>query len=215
MTRNQRLLDSIRNRIERHQAELTERQKLVDGNMQELVAQRDQFAAVAGRIVESVIDPAIEQLRVYFDNAAVVERQVESDFRTVCKLAHTPRFPATVTLRISLLPGDGYSSIIARYHLDIFPALMEFSRGDEATFPIDSSDEAISLWVEEKILDFVDTYLLLETHPLYQKDNLVTDPICGMRISAATAATTMELGGHVFYFCSEVCKAAFQNKSGS
>lgn len=45
---------------------------------------------------------------------------------------------------------------------------------------MDDSEEAIGQWVEERITEFIDTYLRLETHPLYQKDNIVIDPICGM-----------------------------------
>jgi len=214
MVHNQLLSERIRKRLERHEAELAELQKDVDGSMQEMVLQRERFAATARRIAESVIDPAVKQLLLHFDNAEVVERRIEDDFRTICKCAHTPRFPATVTLRFVLVPGDGYDGVTVRYQLDIFPALMEYSRGDEATFPLDCSIEAVRLWVEEKILSFVDAYLLLETHPLYQKDNMVTDPVCGMRISAATAAATLEIGDRIFYFCSEVCRSEFAKKSG-
>jgi YHS domain-containing protein len=38
---------------------------------------------------------------------------------------------------------------------------------------------------------------------------LVTDPVCGMPIDPATAATTREHGGTTFYFCSIGCAKAF------
>ncbi len=38
---------------------------------------------------------------------------------------------------------------------------------------------------------------------------LVTDPVCGMEIDPATAATTREHDGVTFYFCSLGCARAF------
>lgn len=209
---NRRLFDMIGDRLERHQAEFAEQQKITDGSMQELMARREAFASVATRVVEGALEPAVEQLRRHFDNAVIVARQVEDDFCTVCRFVHTPRFPATVSLAFSLVPGAEYRLLTARYHLDIFPALMEYRREDEMICTLDNADKEVGPWVQEQILQFVDTYLLLETHPLYQKDNLITDPVCGMRISFATAGSTLELSGRVFYFCSDVCRDEFQKK---
>lgn len=210
--KDKRLFDMIGERLERHQSELAERQRETDGSMQELMARREAFAAAARRIVEGTLEPAVEQLRRHFDNAVMIEPQVEDDFRTVCRFEHTPRFPATVSLTFSLVPAKDYLSMIARCSLDVFPTLMEYRRSDEISCELENADQEVVLWVQEQILRFVDTYLLLETHPLYQRDNMVTDPVCGMRISFATAGSTLELGGRVFYFCSDVCRDEFQRK---
>jgi Cu+-exporting ATPase len=37
----------------------------------------------------------------------------------------------------------------------------------------------------------------------------VKDPVCGMTMDETKAKLRSEHGGKVFYFCSEVCKAAF------
>jgi YHS domain-containing protein len=86
---------------------------------------------------------------------------------------------------------------------------MEYSRNFEKTFPFEDDDEAFSGWLEDRILDFVDTYLRLETHPLYQKDNSVIDIICGMHIPFTAATSSVLRDGRTFYFCSEYCKEAF------
>src|SRR5574340_474905 len=131
--------------------------------MQEMLEQRERFAAVARRIIESVIHPRMEELLRHFDNAAIAECHGDADFRCFCKLAHTPRFPATVSFNISLLPGESHADLTVRYDLEILPVLMEYKRDDAMTFPLQGSDEAICLWVEDKIVEFVDTYLRLET----------------------------------------------------
>lgn len=202
-----RLSNILTSRLEEHQRGLAEQQKRIDITMKELLEQRERFSAVSRRIMEAVVHPRMEELLRHFDNAAVTDHHGDTDFHCGCMFSHTPRFPATVSLTIGLLPGE--SSLKASYDLEILPVLMEYKRDDEKSFPMDNPDEAIGLWVEEKIVEFVDTYLLLETHPLYQKDNMVTDPVCGMRISATDATGKVEWTGHTFYFCSEVCKEAF------
>lgn len=212
MAETERLSNRILKSFERHQGELAERQKLIDGTMIALMEQRERFATIARHILESVIHPRMEVLPRHFDNAVITEWQSDSDFHSICKFTHTPRFPATVTLDISLLPGESYTGVTARYDLEILPVLMEYKRDEEMTFPLDGPDEAIGLWVEEKIVEFVDIYLHLETHPLYQKDNIVSDPVCGMQISAIAATSKLEWPGRTIYFCSDVCKQAFQKE---
>lgn len=209
MTETGRLSDKILGCLERHQRELADQQKLIDKKMNELLEQRERFAAVARLKVDSVIRPRMDELARHFDNATITERHGDSDFHSVCEFSHTPRFPATVTFDICLLPGDDYTALTARYSLEILPVLMEFKRDEERSFPLEDADEAMGLWVEEKIVEFVDTYLRLETHPLYQKENIVIDPVCGMQIAATASTSSVVLTGHTVYFCSEVCKEAF------
>jgi Cu+-exporting ATPase len=37
----------------------------------------------------------------------------------------------------------------------------------------------------------------------------VTDPVCGMKVTPATAQATAEYGGRTYYFCSVSCKENF------
>ena len=52
---------------------------------------------------------------------------------------------------------------------------MEFNRNTEEAFPLDCDEDVLAGWVEDRILEFIETYLRLETHPFYQKDNTVLD----------------------------------------
>jgi YHS domain-containing protein len=150
----------------------------------------------------------MKDLERHFDNAKIVVLHADSDYKCLCEFTHTPRFPATVRFDISILPGKD-DSLTIRYNLNIFPVLMEYTQNYEENFPFEGADEALATWVENRILDFVNTYLRLETHPFYQKDNTVLDIVCGMRISSTAATSTAERDGRIFYFCSEHCKEAF------
>lgn len=211
MMETERLSEKILGSLERHRREVAEEQKLIDSRMNALLEQRERFAAVAGRLMESTIRPRMDELARHFDNASTIEQHGNSDFRCSCYFSHTPRFPATVSFSISLLPGKNPTDLTIRYDLHILPMLMEYERDEEKVFTLDNS-EGIARWTEDKILEFIDTYLRLEIHPLYQKENLVLDPVCGMRISAIAAPSRIEMPGRTIYFCSEACREAFSQR---
>ena len=215
MTTIGQLSEKIRKRLDSHRDELAEWQKQIDSTMKEMLDQRERFAAAAYRLQESVVHPRLVELSRQFDNAVVSDRHSGTDFHCACDFTHTPRFPATVILDFGLFPEKTGEEVTVRYTLDILPTLMEYKRNDESSFPLESSDEALGRWVEEKILEFVDTYLRLETHPLYQKDYTVVDLVCGMPISATAAPCRIERHGHTLYFCSEHCKDAYLKEKGT
>lgn len=200
----ERLLD----KLQQHQQELVVKQQLLDNKMKELLDLRFQQAAVAKIDIGSIVLPRMMELASHFDNAKVEVLNVDADSNCICVFAHTLRFPATVTLGIALLPADD-KRLIARYNLIIHPELMEYNRNREMSFPLEGNEKKLADWVDDRIIEFVDTYLRLETHPLYQKDNTVVDIVCGMRISSTAATSTVEQDGRIFYFCSEHCKDAF------
>ena len=202
------LAERIFDRFEQHRQELAGKQQQLDARMKEKLGLQERQAAVAKRVSEAVILPRMEELVRHFDNAKVEILHTDADYNCVCDFTHTPQYPATVRLGIALLPGND-EHLTARYDLNILPVLMEYTRNFEEIFPLEGNDDALALWVEDRILDFVDTYLRLETHPLYQKDNTVIDIICGMHIPSTAATSTVERHGRTFYFCSEHCKEAF------
>lgn len=210
MAKRGRLSDKILCCLKRNQRDLAKKQELTDESMSELLEQRERFATFARRIIESVIHPLLEEVTILFNNASVIEYCGNNDFHCICKFAHTPRFPASVSLEFSLLAAKSNTELTARFDLEIRPAMMEYTRNEEKNFPLDDADVAIGLWVEEKIVECVDTYLHLETHPLYKKENMVIDPVCGMRISSDAARSKIERPHRrTIYFCSETCKNTF------
>jgi YHS domain-containing protein len=202
------LAERISNRFEQHRHDLADKQQQLDSRMKEMLEQRARLAAIAKSQIESVVLPRMEELARHFDNAKVQVVNIGANSTCVAEFAHTPSYPAIVKLCISLLPSDN-ASLTAHYDLSILPELMTYSRNADATFPLDGDEEVLAGWVEDRILDFINTYLCLETHPLYQKNNTVLDIVCGMRIPASSATSSVERKGRTFYFCSEHCKEVF------
>lgn len=208
MEKTSSLAERISNRFEQHRHDLADKQQQLDSRMKEMLEQRERLAAIAKSQIESVVLPRMEELVRHFDNAKVVVLNIEANSTCISEFAHTPKYPAIVKLGISLLPGDN-ASLTARYDLSILPELMAYNRNADAIFPLDGDEVALAGWVEDRILDFLNTYLCLETHPLYQKNNTVLDIVCGMHIPSASATSSVVRQGRIFYFCSEHCKEVF------
>ena len=178
--------------------------------MQREQGQREQVAARARELVESVIRPRMARLATYFDNAEVVPTSQTGDESCACSFRHTERFPATAKLTLATHSDSETAKICIMYRLEILPIFFEFDREDQLTLPADAVDfVAANSWIERKILQFIDTYLKLQEIDPYQQENLVTDPVCGMRINRTSAAAEIEYGGRTFYFCVGECRDKF------
>src|SRR5262249_1414056 len=120
------------------------------------------------------------------------------------------RFPATATLELGVTRDGEAHSVAVRYSLSILPAFFPFDPESHLVQPLDLLDDGkVAAWVEEKILDFVDAYLRLDTLEAYQAENAVTDPVCGMRLNKVHAPATTEYQGVSYYFCVEDCRRKF------
>ena len=172
--------------------------------------QRELVASHAHEIAESVIRPRIARLAVYFDNADLLPASETGEDHCVCSFRHTERFPATTKLEVAVRPDAENSQICVTYRLEILPIFFEFEREDQLVLSADAvDDQAANSWVEKKILQFVDTYLKLQEIDPYQQENLVTDPVCGMRINKTSAVGEARYQGQTYYFCVDECRRSF------
>jgi YHS domain-containing protein len=94
---------------------------------------------------------------------------------------------------------------------------MRFKPHDEAEFPLDAIDkEAVAGWLDDRIVDFVRTYMSMGENEYYLKDTMVEDPIAQIRFPKAAAAATLEVRGKTVYFISDETRREFEkSQSGS
>lgn len=200
----------IEERLKLHEAEKSRAHRHTDEEMKRFLKLQDVFEETARRILATTVYPRMQALSHRFENAELKGPEECKSLMCVCELAHTRRFPATATLVFTVFPGEGYESLDMRSKVEIYPVLMEFERHDQRTFGMENLDEdRIGEWVEAKLLSFLETYLKVETHPRYQKDNFVICPVCEMRIPYFEVAAILERKHETFYFCSQVCKDRF------
>ncbi len=203
------LTKRILSRLKQHHQQVAEAQQLLDVEMRTILDNQELFCIAANRILSSIIQPRMEELTQHFENTTLVPQSSSQDFSCYCSFTHTSRFPATVSFKLTLTPGESHDELTVHYDVNILPIFMDYRRNDTLQASFDGSDETIAQWVDDRILEFIDTYLKLEIHPLYQKDNLVLDPVCGMHIPVNSAPCKVEKDGQTSYFCSEHCKNAF------
>ena len=122
---------------------------------------------------------------------------------------------ARVCLKLSAFTDRDIQKLILSYDLEIIPVLMKFKHHDEVEFPMDKVDkEAVGRWIDDRIVDFVQTYFSMGENEIYLKAEMVEDPIAHVRFPKLAAATTLEWQGKKFYFIGEETRREFakQNK---
>jgi YHS domain-containing protein len=201
-------------KIQNQLAAAEQRKRAVQGHLQQRMTEAErrwqEFGALADRLVQTVIRPRMEKLVAYFDNARFLPPEQAGRYHCACQFQPTERFPAKVKLELSVGTDGQAEHLMVRYELQILPVFFHFQGEGETVFPMDAVDEnRLTAWVEERLVAFVDTYLRLADLEPYQRDNLVTDPVCGMLIQKPLAGAHVEHQGRTYYFCVEDCRKKF------
>ena len=93
---------------------------------------------------------------------------------------------------------------------------MKFDSHDEIGFPIDSVDKAaLGNWFDDRIVNFVKTYLSLHENEYYLKEHMVLDPVAGVRFPKFAAAATSEWDGKTYYFIGGDTRREFEASHGT
>lgn len=214
MTESTNLERQIREKLATAEAKRRKWQAALTVEMQAQQERLERFNGEAKRWMQVVIAPKMERLAACFVNAQLRLPDANRPFLCACEFAHTSEFPATTKLELALFPDAALENGVVAYAVEILPIFFAFERKDQLTVSLDgSADAAVSDWVDEKLLAFVDIYLQLPEAEHYQRDNLVIDPVCGMRINKQFAAASAELGGKTYYFCVEECRRRFTEDS--
>ena len=196
------------------------RKQLVQDHLQQRMTELDrrhqQFVLIADRLLREVVRPRFERVVAHFQHAEVIDAdQVVRRFHCSCRLKHCERFPATGELSLILSHDERVENLLVIYRLEILPIFFRFLGSDHEAFPLEIVDEKrLAEWVDQRLLAFVDTYLRLEETDQYQSENLVTDPVCGMRINKLYSPACVEDRGREFYFCTEGCRSKFVENPG-
>lgn len=121
---------------------------------------------------------------------------------------------ARVRLKLSAYTDRDVRKVILGYDVEIIPVLMRFTPHAEAEFPLDAVDrEAAARWIDDRIVEFVQTYFALGENELYLQDRMVEDPIAHVRFPRDAAASVLEWQGHKFYFIGEETRREFARQN--
>lgn len=200
--------EEIERRLEEAQAALESQRQKLGQNMAELDEREQQFNHLADQLLTNAVRPTLEEFASHFENASLDDTGPGP--RICCHLRHCVRFPVLAnvefTIKRSATIQEGFA---VHYHAEVQPMFIRFNPDDEYRLAIDASDTtALKKWIEQKLLSFLDAYLQIETHKLYQRANAVTDPVCGMQVTKAEGLTH-SYGGKTYYFCTQHCLDRF------
>jgi YHS domain-containing protein len=122
---------------------------------------------------------------------------------------------ARIRLKFSASTDRDVRKVILSYDLEIVPVLLRFEPHAEVEFPLEKvNKEAVEKWFDDRILDFVRTYLSMGDNEVYLKDYMVEDPVAQVRFPNFAAGATLQWQGKTYYFIGEETRQEFAKKNG-
>ena len=172
----------------------------------------EQFEQVCQRL-QGVWRPRLESLVNHFRDRVQVTPNV-SPARREATLAFQSSL-ARINLKLSATTDRDVRHLVLDYHLDLIPALMQYKQHDQKQFALEAIDEdAVAGWIDDRIVDFVETYLSLNENEFYLKEHMVEDPVAGVRFPKFAAAATLDWKGRTYYFIDDETRQEFARTSG-
>jgi hypothetical protein len=209
-------ISSLASRIDNEFSAVEEKLKKFQVEQAGKHQQRQQRLEQLGKVFDQLREiwrPRLELLVQKFGDRIQATPRIEQATREV-----TYNFQsrvACVRLKFSASTDRDVQKVILSYDLEIIPVLMRFKPHDEVEFPLNAVDQkAAAKWIEDRIVDFVQTYFSMGENEIYLKDYMVEDPIAHVRFPKYAAATTLDWQGQKFYFIGEETRREFEKKQG-
>jgi len=209
-------ITSLSSRIDAEFAAVEEKIKKFQVEQAEEHKERQKRLELLAKVFDQMRDiwrPRLELLVKKFGDRVHVEPRIlpstrEASFDFKSRLAQ-------VRLRFSALTDRDVRKLILTYDLEIIPVLMRFNPHSEMEFPLNAIDkEAAARWIDDRIVEYLQTYLSLGENDYYLKENMVEDPIAKVRFPSVAAAATLEWQGRRFYFIGDETRREFAKQNG-
>lgn len=179
--------------------------------MAALRSRREQFDNAAGSLLATVIKPRLEAVAELFPSART--QTDEQACRCWCWFACSDRFPVTAKVEFALEHDEAVEHVFVRYEACLMPVFVRFQPHDKLTIRLDGIDpEQIASWIEKRILEFLETYLHHDRGQDDVEEDILTDPVCGMRLGRSDVRAQANYRGHPYFFCSVECGDKFEAK---
>jgi YHS domain-containing protein len=207
-------LQELGRRVERELAGAEERrrdqQDCLRRSIVEFQQRHEHFTTIVERVLQTIIRPRMHKIAEYFKHALLPACDEAGVGRSVLHLEPTFRFPTAAKFEFAVSRDAQCETLIVLSDLEILPVFFPFEGRARLTVPLGRvTDDTVAAWVDERLVSFVRTYLRVETADQYDTRDLVTDPVCGMRINRLYAAAQSEFDGQTYYFCVENCLTKF------
>jgi YHS domain-containing protein len=194
-------VEKARNGVEQKQSEL---QQTYEGRKQ-----RYQTFLRLMNELQGVARPRLEKLaeRCKFD-ATPTE---DADGKSVLLKFKTP--VARVQLRLAVTHDSEVRNLLLVYDLEILPLYVKFNPHDELAIPLEKADRAaVENWLDDRLVEFAETYVTIHFTDQYHQDHMVVDPVADVRFPKAYAQSSLAKEGKTYYFISEQTHREFEQR---
>ena len=193
--------------VARRQAQAAIDHERVMREMSEFQREKELFDARSKVLFESVIEPLLRLLseRAQASGYQRCPGRVEGTVK--CNLDR--KVSAHIELTVGIRWHGGTQAWVV-INPTLLPILLDFPR--ETTMPFDVAsvtDEDVSSFVEDGIVDFLELVERVGLDPRYLKDAMEVDPVCGMSVQRAKAACSADWNGETHWFCVAACRDRF------
>jgi hypothetical protein len=196
---------AVEEKAKKFQAENVEQHKQRQNRVEQLGKVFDQLREVWKPRLELLVQKFGDRVKA---TPRIVPSTREAVFEFQSRLA-------AVRLKFSASTDRDVRKVVLNYDLQIIPVLMRFKAHDELEFSLDAVDpQAVARWMDDRIVDFVQTYFAMGENEIYLKDEMVEDPVAHVTFPRMAAATTLEWQGRKFYFIGEETRREFEKQKG-
>jgi YHS domain-containing protein len=159
--------------------------------------------------LQGVAKPRLEKLAEHCKfQASPIE---DADGKSVTLNFQTP--VAKVRLRLSATHDTEVRNFVLGYDLEILPIFIQFKPHAELQIPLEKVDRAtVESWLDERLIEFAQTYVTIHFTDQYNMDHLVTDPVANVRFPKVFAQSTLEKSGKTYYFISDQTRREFAQR---
>jgi YHS domain-containing protein len=209
-------INSLASRIDAEFSVVEQKVKKLQTEQSEAHKQREKRLEQLNKVFDELRDiwrPRLELLVKKFEGRVqatprIVPSTREVTFNFQSKLAR-------VSLKLSAFADRDIQNVILSYDLDIIPIMMRFKHHDEIEFPLNQvNKEAVAKWMDDRLVEFVQTYFSMGENEIYLKDYMVEDPIAHVSFPKHAAASTLDWQGQKYYFIGQETRQEFEKQKG-
>lgn len=213
MTDPRPLRERIQDLLSRSEEERHHETEEGETRREELRQRRERFNALANRIYREILEPRLRLLEEYFDDCRYEPSKTPTCGKVIFN--RDRRYAASFELEMGVSCDSQVNDLSVVHRLNIIPILMQFRSRDHLACPLEEVDQSrLTAFIDDRIVETVETYLDLQRHPKYRREKMVTDPVCGMVIHEVDAVASTVHDGTTYHFCAVRCQERFLEDPG-
>jgi YHS domain-containing protein len=193
-------LSAVKDKAKQQQQEHLQDHQQRQGLLKDYEKAQTQIVEIAKPRLEALAKRAGERAKVT-PSVSQTRRTASFEFKSA---------KAFITLTFSVVPDQQVKNVVVESDLKVVPVLWKFDTHSEFRTPIAAVDAAgLTKWLDDRIMSFVELYIQIHEGDVYDKAEMVEDPVAKVKFPKFAAGATLEKGGQTYYFIDETTKAAF------